>query len=130
MAFQDQFSYYGPTRLFMGRGSIGNIPELLAEQGLKKALIVTDQGLVDAGLVGHITALLDLANIAHSTFSNVAPNPPIKNVTDCTAQYQTEGCDHLIAIGGGLQWMWPKQRVCWSIMVARFLIILLVQVAQ
>jgi alcohol dehydrogenase class IV len=101
LAFQDQFSYYGPTRLFMGRGSIGNIPELLAEQGLKKALIVTDQGMVDAGLVGHITALLDLANIAHSTFSNVAPNPPIKNVTDCTAQYQTEGCDHLIAIGGG-----------------------------
>jgi alcohol dehydrogenase class IV len=85
----------------MGRGSIGNIPALVKEKGLKKALIVSDKGLVDAGLTAHISSLLDQANIAHSTFSDVAPNPPIKNVIDCTAQYQNEKCDHLIAIGGG-----------------------------
>lgn len=101
MAFQDQFSYYGPTRLLMGRGTIGNIPELLVGKDLKKALIVTDQGLVDAGLVGRVIELLEKSQIAHSTFSDVAPNPPIQNVIDCAAQYQSEGCDHLIAIGGG-----------------------------
>lgn len=101
MAFQDQFSYYGPTRLLMGQGSVGNMSELLTEKDLKKALIVTDQGLVDAGLVGRISILLEQAGIAHSTYSGVAPNPPIQNVLDCTAQYQSEGCDHLIAIGGG-----------------------------
>ena len=101
MAFQDQFSYYGPTRLMMGRGSVGNISDLLAEKGVQKALVVTDKGLIDAGLVGSITDVLDKAGVAHSTFSDVAPNPPIKNVVDAAAQYQSEGCDHLIAIGGG-----------------------------
>ncbi|MGA1196119.1 MAG: iron-containing alcohol dehydrogenase [Candidatus Latescibacterota bacterium] len=101
MAFQDQFSYYGPTRLLMGRGSIRNLIELLSNTGSKKALIVTDKGLVDAGLVGRVSAFLDEANVAHSIFSDVAPNPPIQNVIDCAAQYQKEGCDHLIAIGGG-----------------------------
>lgn len=85
----------------MGRGSVGNIPELLTEKGLKKALVVTDQGLVDAGLVERVITLLEQANIAHSTFSKVAPNPPIENVVDCAAHYQSESCDHLIAIGGG-----------------------------
>lgn len=101
MAFQDQFSYFGPTRLIMGRGTVGNIPELINEQQLKKAQIVTDKGLVAAGVVGQITTVLDNANISFSIYDGVEPNPPIKNVEECAAQYQSEGCDFLLAIGGG-----------------------------
>lgn len=101
MAFQTQFNYYGPTRLILGRGTIANIPNILAEKQIKKALIVTDKGLINAGLVAKITDILDTAKIAYGIFSDVAPNPPIKNVIDCAAQYKTEKCDHLIAIGGG-----------------------------
>ena len=101
MAFQDHFSYYGPTRLIMGRGTIGNIPQILNEQQVKKAQIVTDRGLVQAGVVAHVTEILDKAHIAYSIYDGVEPNPPIRNVEDCAAQYQSENCDFLLAIGGG-----------------------------
>jgi len=101
VAFQDQFSYYGPTRLIMGRGTIGNIPEIVNEKQVNKAQIVTDKGLVAAGVVGSITDVLDAAKIPYSIYDGVEPNPPVKNVDDCTTQYQSEGCDFLLAIGGG-----------------------------
>lgn len=101
MAFQNQFTYYGPTRLILGRGSVANIPQILSEKQVKKPLIVTDKGLLNAGLVARITSILDEAKIPYGIFSDIAPNPPIKNVIDCHEHFKTEGCDHLIAIGGG-----------------------------
>ena len=101
MAFQDHFSYYGPTRLIMGRGTIGSIPQILNEQQVKKAQIVTDRGLVQAGVVAHVTEILDKSHIAYSIYDGVEPNPPIRNVEECAAQYQSENCDFLLAIGGG-----------------------------
>lgn len=101
MAFQDHFSYHGPTRLIMGRGTIGNIPQILNEQQVKKAQIVTDRGLVQAGVVARVTEILDESHIAYSIYDGVEPNPPIRNVEACAAQYQSENCDFLLAIGGG-----------------------------
>ena len=101
MAFQDHFGYHGPTRLIMGRGTIGNIPQILNEQQVKKAQIVTDRGLVQAGVVAHVTEILDKSHIAYSIYDGVEPNPPIRNVEECAAQYQSENCDFLLAIGGG-----------------------------
>jgi alcohol dehydrogenase len=85
----------------MGRGSMSQIADLPGTKSRKKALLVTDIGLVASGLVDRVSAVLDRAGIAHSTFSDVAANPPIQNVIDCAAHYKKEGCDHLIAIGGG-----------------------------
>ena len=68
MAFQDHFGYHGPTRLIMGRGTIGNIPQILNEQQVKKAQIVTDRGLVQAGVVAHVTEILDKSHIAYSIY--------------------------------------------------------------
>ena len=101
MAFQDHFSYHGPTHLIMGRGTIGNIPQIVNEQQVQKAQIVTDRGLVQAGVVARVTEILDESHIAYSIYDGVEPNPPIRNVEACAAQYQSENCDFLLAIGGG-----------------------------
>ena len=101
MAFQDHFGYYGPTRLIMGRDTINNIPQILNEQQVKKAQIVTDRGLVQAGVVASVTKILDKAHLSYSIYDGVEPNPPIRNVEECATQYQSENCDFLLAIGGG-----------------------------
>jgi alcohol dehydrogenase class IV len=101
VAFQNHFGYYGPTRLIMGRGTIGNIPQIVKEQQVKKAQIVTDRGLVQAGVVARVTEILDKSHISYSIYDGVEPNPPIRNVEECAAQYQSENCDFLLAIGGG-----------------------------
>ena len=101
MAFQNQFTYFAPTRLVVGRGSLAEIPNLLAQRQEKKALIVTDAGLIKAGLVTRITDILDAEGLAHAVYDGVEANPPIRVVHACAEQYQAENCDYLIAVGGG-----------------------------
>lgn len=101
MAFQDQFSFYAPTRLVVGRGTIASVPGLVAERKGKKALIVSDEGLVKAGLVKRLTDVLDGASLDWAVYDGVKENPPIAVVEACAAAYRKEACDALIAIGGG-----------------------------
>ncbi|HJA90127.1 MAG TPA: iron-containing alcohol dehydrogenase, partial [Candidatus Jeotgalibaca merdavium] len=44
---------------YFGSGAIQHIPEEVTRRGFKKALIVTDKGLVEAGLLEKVTQLLD-----------------------------------------------------------------------
>lgn len=101
MAYQDRYTYFSPTKLIVGRGSIDQIPDALSARGLEKPLIVTDEGLVSAGLVKRVTDVLDAASIGYATYDGVAPNPPVESVEGCVEAYQAGGCDGLIAVGGG-----------------------------
>jgi alcohol dehydrogenase class IV len=84
-----------------GVGSIGKIPGLLRELGVKKPLVVTDPGLVKAGIAGKVTEVLVKTGIAFVQYSEVEPNPSVKTVNAIQKLYLAEGCDGLIAIGGG-----------------------------
>jgi alcohol dehydrogenase class IV len=84
-----------------GTGSIGKIPELLQKTGSSKPLVVTDPGLVKAGLAAKVCAVLDRAGVAYAQYSDVEPNPSVNTVNAIQALYVSEGCDSFIAIGGG-----------------------------
>lgn len=101
MEFQNRFTYFSPTRIISGRGAIEDIPQLLAIRPEKKALIVTDIGLIQAGLVDRITSMLDTASLNHAVYSGVIANPPISTVQACADCYQKSKCDFLIGFGGG-----------------------------
>ncbi|QAY64572.1 lactaldehyde reductase [Xylanimonas allomyrinae] len=90
----NQTAYFGP-------GSIAEIPRELVARGFTKALVVTDQVLVDTGVTARVTTLLDEAGFAYEVFSDVAPNPPIECVQAGVAAFATAGADVLIAVGGG-----------------------------
>ena len=64
-------------------------------------MLVTDQGLVKAGIVDTVTEALRAGNVDYLLFDCVVPNPPIKLVDDAAALYKTEKCDGLIGLGGG-----------------------------
>ena len=101
MASQEPFSYYSPARLMVGRGAVKEIPQILSARQEKKALLVTDPGLVKAGVIEPITSILDGAGLSYALYSDVEANPPIRVVHDCAERYADEGCDFLIAVGGG-----------------------------
>jgi alcohol dehydrogenase class IV len=84
-----------------GPGSIKKIPELLREQKVKKPLLVTDQGLVKAGIAARLVNVLDKDSISHVVFSDVEPNPSVNTVNTIQKMYLAEGCDSIIALGGG-----------------------------
>ena len=84
-----------------GPGSIGKIPGLLLEQRVKKPLLVTDKGLIKVGIAARVVEVLAKAEIPHVVFSEVEPNPSVNTVNAIQRLYLAEGCDGIIALGGG-----------------------------
>ncbi|WP_319408023.1 alcohol dehydrogenase-like regulatory protein ErcA [uncultured Desulfosarcina sp.] len=69
--------------------------------GATKVLVVTDPGVQDAGWALKVGACLEDSNIPYITFSDVTPNPKDYEVEAGAALYRKEGCDLIIAVGGG-----------------------------
>lgn len=90
----NEVSYFGP-------GARKVLPEVVERLGKKKALVVTDKGLVKFGVAGMVTEVLDNAGIAYEVFSDVKPNPTVTNVKDGIEAFRNAGADFIIAIGGG-----------------------------
>ena len=90
-----------PTRIVHGRGAIRELPQELKRVSATNVLVVTDKGILQAGLLEPVTALLDRAGIRHSTFSSFDPNPTDADALRGIEAYRSAGADAIVAIGGG-----------------------------
>ena len=90
-----------PTRVVLGAGALARLPAQVARLGMKKPLIVTDAGVVKAGLLERVTAVLSAAKIAFHVFADVQQNPTDKDASEGLAAYRAGGCDGVIGVGGG-----------------------------
>lgn len=90
----NEVSYFGP-------GARKNLPEIIGRMGARKALVVTDPGLIKFGVTTLVTDVLDTAGIAYEVFSDVKPNPTVTNVRQGIDAYHKSGADFMIAVGGG-----------------------------
>lgn len=68
------------TISYHGSGAIKEIPGEITRRGFKKVFVCTDPDLVKFGVAAKVTDLLDEAGIAWSMYSEIKPNPTIKNV--------------------------------------------------
>jgi 4-hydroxybutyrate dehydrogenase len=93
-----QFNY--PTTIFFGEGSLAALAERLRGTA-KRPLIVTDATLVKAGVAGEVEKALGNAGVTAAVFDGVHPNPIEEDVEKGLEVYKREGCDALIALGGG-----------------------------
>ena len=94
-------SFVIPTIMKHGLGAIQTLADEAKALGMKRPLIVTDPGIVKAGLLERATAPLKAANMGYAVFDRVAPNPPIATVDEGAAFYTREKCDGVIGFGGG-----------------------------
>src|SRR3954464_11749306 len=90
-----------PTRIVHGRGAIRELPAELRRVSASKVLLVTDKGILQAGLLGPVTALLDQSGIRSSVFSGFDPNPTDADALRGIEAYRSAGADSIVAIGGG-----------------------------
>jgi choline dehydrogenase len=90
-----------PTVMEHGLGAIKTLADKAKDLGMKRPMIVTDQGIVNAGLLDRALEPLKAANLGYVNFSQVAPNPPIALVDEGARLYQSEQCDGIIGLGGG-----------------------------
>lgn len=90
----NEVSYFGP-------GARKELPGVVARLGFKKALVVTDKGLIKFGVAKQVTDVMDEAGIAYEIFSDVKPNPTVTNVKDGIEACKKAEADFIVAIGGG-----------------------------
>ena len=94
-------SFEVPTVVKHAPGAITALADEIKALGGKRPMLVTDQGLVKAGLVDEAAQALKAGNVDYVLFDGVIPNPPIKLVDEAAQIYHSEGCDSLIGFGGG-----------------------------
>lgn len=95
------FEFYNPTHLIFGAGKIAQLGEVAGKHG-KKALIVTGGGSVKrSGFFDKAVASLNAAGVAYAACDGVEPNPRITTVRRGAQIARDEGCDVIIALGGG-----------------------------
>ncbi len=86
------------TKIQFHFGSLALLPDELHALGVSRPLIVTDEGIVAAGLAARVKAELPSAT---PVFHDTPPNPTEDALDAALAVYRDAGCDGLVAVGGG-----------------------------
>ncbi len=92
--------FVAPEFIF-GPEAMQLIGRYLSNFGAKKVLIVTDPGVIEAGLLAELTGLHEDEGIEFAVFSAISPNPRDSEVMAGAEFYHEEKCDVIVALGGG-----------------------------
>src|SRR4051794_37118253 len=90
-----------PTKVVFGAGALERLPAQLERLKSKRPLIVTDAGVVKAGIADKIYSVLRNAKVAFEVFDKVDPNPTERDANDGVAAFKKGNCDGIVAVGGG-----------------------------
>lgn len=86
---------------YFGRGCRQELVNEIKSRGFTKVLFVTDPTLIECGIAKKITDMLTKAKISYKTYSDIKPNPTVKNVQDGVKACKTAKADVIVAVGGG-----------------------------
>lgn len=95
------FNLFTPTKLLFGRGKLNE----LGNQTMpgKKALLLISNGksVRTSGTLDRVVGQLEKANVEYRLCSNVHENPSKEVVMEAAAVARENGCDFIVAVGGG-----------------------------
>src|SRR3981081_3361509 len=94
-------TYQSPTRLVQRLGAIRELGNEASLLGVRRPLLVTDPGVKAAGLLDTALEALRGSDVEPVVFDRVKANPGVELVDAGAAEYRAQGCDGLVAIGGG-----------------------------
>jgi alcohol dehydrogenase class IV len=93
--------FYSPHKIVFGTGTASGVGAEVRNLGAAKVFIVTDPGVIKAGLLKPITSSLEQAQLAYAIFDKVEAEPPLRLVDEGADRYRAEGCDLVLGVGGG-----------------------------
>ena len=98
----DYYEFVCPVKVISGVKALSNLPYEMEQLGLTRALAVTDQGVVDAGLMKLVYAAMEGAKVKIvSVFDTTPPDSSNHVVNEVAKLYKANKCNGLIAVGGG-----------------------------
>jgi len=86
---------------YFGKGAREELAGEINKRGFKKVFLVSDKALLEAGVTAKVEEVLKGANIEYTLYSEIKPNPTIKNVTDGVKECKKSKADVIVAVGGG-----------------------------
>jgi len=95
------FSHLNNTNVHFGVNASHGIGEHLKEFKSSKVLIVTDNGILNAGHLKPVIDSLKSYDISFELYSSVKENPSTDDVNDCADFAKNKSIDLIIGLGGG-----------------------------
>lgn len=95
------FTLTMPTRIIFGKGESNKIGEIIPEYGTKVLLVTGKNSAKKTGSLGKIKQSLEATGIEYITYDRMEPNPRVTTVDEGARIAREEGCDVIVALGGG-----------------------------
>lgn len=92
---------YMQPRMIKGEHALLDLVDVLKEKHLTHYMIVTTPGFIKRGTLQSFFEALTQNDIQYSIFHDVKPDPEISDVEKLKEMFIKDGCQALIAIGGG-----------------------------
>lgn len=90
-----------PATIHYGPEALAELPATARQLGFQNILLVTDSGMVQAGVADKAEKLLRDAGMEVATFDGVQPDPTLHNVETGLDLLRHSSCDGIVAVGGG-----------------------------
>ena len=81
--------------------SVGDIADVILSNGHKSAILITDSYMKESGATENLENSLAANGIQCTVYSKTRPNPTVTNVDEALEMYYANGCECIIAFGGG-----------------------------
>lgn len=91
--------YTEPVNIRFGEGVRKTLPDVAAELGLKKGILVSDPFFAQNGLADQIVK--DSKGLLIAVYSQISPNPEVSEVDACADVIRKTGAEFIVALGGG-----------------------------
>jgi len=95
------YAIFLPSNLIFGVGTVEKVGEKTKELGKSRALIITDKGIVGAGLLERVLTPLEQAGVQAHIFDQIEPNPRDHTVVKAFEFGKKKKCELIIGLGGG-----------------------------
>ena len=101
MKIPEYFEFYSPVKILSGVNALDNLPGEIKFLKTSKPLLITDKGVIKAGIFKHVEDVLREHNIDFIVFDNVPPDSDLNVVKQIAKIYTENNRDIIVAVGGG-----------------------------
>ncbi|MDR2935210.1 MAG: iron-containing alcohol dehydrogenase [Candidatus Adiutrix sp.] len=101
MTLLANWKFDSPGRVVFGHGVSADTGRHILRLKSKSCLVVTDTGIIKAGLLDGILDSLKGSGLKVAVYDQVQPEPPQENVDEAMAIYRQHQCDAVVGLGGG-----------------------------
>jgi len=96
-----QFDFHSTRSILVERGGATNLAKRILERGGKSTLIITDPGVLSAGLLDKALLQFKELGLAVQVFSDVQADPPVAVIDAAVHAAQSANTDYIVGFGGG-----------------------------